>query len=214
MNSVRLIFLLCALSSTLLGASLRDDFVVVFIDAASEAKFGAFPLDRSLLAKAIRQTGHLRAKGVVLKFFLDQPREESSDLSLANALTNVPVQLQARINNAEAHPNPLPDRFTLPQVKAQTEITGQSGWIPLPTFIANANDVGFVDFSSATEVPLLETYQSRTVKSLALCCIELAIGNPVVIAPDGRMKFGVNELRVDSRNCVTARLPVKDDLAI
>jgi hypothetical protein len=61
--------------------------------------------------------------------------------------------------------------------------------------------------------PLLETYQSRTVKSLALCCIELATGNPVVIAQDGRMKFGVNELRVDSRNCVTAKLPVKDDLA-
>src|SRR6185295_9183432 len=117
---------------------------MVFIDAASEAKFGAFPLDRSLLARAIRQAGDLRAKGVVLKFFLDQPREEASDLSLANALTNVPVQLQARIEDAEAHPNPLPDRFTLPGVKVQTAVSGRSGWIPLPMLIANANDVGFV----------------------------------------------------------------------
>ena len=213
MNSIRLAFLFCTLSSMLLGASFRDDFAVVFIDSASEAKFGAFPLDRSLLAKAIRQAGDLRAKGVVLKFFLDQRREEAGDLSLANAMTNVPVQLEARIDDAEAHPNPLPDRFTLAGIKVQTAISGRSGWIPLSMFAANANDVGFVDFSSATEVPLLEVYQSRTVKSLAVCCIELATGNSVVIAPDGRMKFGLNELRVDSRNCVTAKLPVKDDLA-
>ena len=155
MNSIRLIFLLCTLSSTLLGASFRDDFVMVFIDAASEAKFGAFPLDRSLLERAIRQAGDPRAKGVVLKFFLDQPREEARDLSLAKALTNVPVQLEARIDESQAQQNPLPERFTLPGIKDQTAISGRSGWIPLPMFVANANDVGFVDFSSATQVPLL-----------------------------------------------------------
>lgn len=41
----RLVFLFCMLSNTVLGASFRDDFAVVFIDAASEAKFGPFPFD-------------------------------------------------------------------------------------------------------------------------------------------------------------------------
>ena len=40
-------------------------------------------------------------------------------------------------------------------------------------FCAHAKDVGFVDFDSA-QVPLLETYQPRTVKSLVVCAIELA----------------------------------------
>ncbi len=127
-------------------------------------------------------------------------------------MTNLPVLLQARIDDAEAHPNSLPDRFTLPDVKAQTAISGRSGWIPVPRFMASARDVGFVDFASM-RVPLLETYQSRTVKSLVVCCIELAVGKASVIGPNGSMKFGTNELRLDARSCATAALPAKDDLA-
>jgi hypothetical protein len=211
-NSKRLAFLVCMLSSTLLGASFRDDFAVVFIDAASEAKYGAFPWDRSLLARAIRQAGDFGAKGVVMKFFFDQPSGEAGDSSFAAALTNLPVLLQARLDDTEAHPNPLPDRFTLPTVRAQTGIFGRSGWIPILRFIANARDVGFVDFNS-TQVPLLEAYQSRTVKSLVVCCIELATGKSAVTGPDGNMKFGTNELRLDAQCCVTAKLPAKNDLA-
>jgi len=207
-----LAFLLFMLSSTVLGASFRDDFAVVFIDAASEAKFGPFPFDRSIEAKAIRQAGELGAKGVVMKFFFDQPKEPAGDLSFAAALTNLPVLLQASLDDSEPHPNPLPGRFTVPGVRAQTQISGQSGIIPLPMFSANARDVGFVDFGS-TQVPLLETYQSQTVKSLVVCCIELATGTQAVIAPDGRMMFGASGLRMDGRNCVTAKLPAKDDLA-
>jgi CHASE2 domain-containing sensor protein len=207
-----LALLICLLSNTLLGASFRDDFAVVFVDAASEAKFGPFPFDRSLEAKAIRQAGDLGAKGVVMKFFFDQPKSQAGDLLLASALTNLPVLLQACLDDTESHPNPLPDRFTLEGVKAQTAISGQSGLIPLPMFITNALDVGFVDFAS-TRVPLLETYQSRTVKSLVLCSIELATGRRAVLGPDGRMKFGEQVLRVDGSNCVTATMPAKDDLA-
>jgi hypothetical protein len=210
--STRLAVLLCMLSTSLHGASFRDDFAVVFIDAASEARYGAFPFDRSLVAQAIRQAADLGAKGVVLKFFFDQPKAEAGDSLLAAALTNLPVLLQARIDDTEPHPNPLPDRFTLPEVKAQTVISGRSGWLPIPRFIANARDVGFVDFAS-TQVPRLETYQSRTVKSLVVCCIELATDKSAVMGPNGTMKFGTNELRLDARNCVTARLPAKDDLA-
>src|SRR5687767_4189271 len=54
------IFLL-AHATALRGASFHDDFAVVFIDAASEAKLGQFPLNRSVLAKGIRQAGNLGA---------------------------------------------------------------------------------------------------------------------------------------------------------
>ena len=67
-------------------------------------------------------------------------------------------------------------------MKARTQVSGQAGWIPLPRFCEKAAGVGFVDFST-TVVPLLETYQSRTVKSLTVCCIELATGKQAIIEP-------------------------------
>ena len=212
LKSARITFLLCTLSSTLTAASFRDDFAVVMIDAATEAKFGAFPLERSFLARGIRKAAALGGNAVVIKFFLDLPRDPTSDLALSSALTNVPVLLQARIDDTEAHPNPFPDRFNFPGVNLQTEMSGRSGWIPLPIFAAKAKDIGFVD-SSSTRVPLLETYQSRTVKSLIVCCIEQATGRPARIASNSSMKFGASRLQMDSHNCVTANLPPKDDLA-
>jgi hypothetical protein len=211
-GSLILALLLGMLGSVGFGGSFNDDFAAVFIDAASEAELGAFPLDRSFLAKAVRQAADQGAKGVVLKFFFDQPREEAGDAALALALTNLPVLLQARIDDSEANPHALPARFTLPGIKVQTAISGTSGWIPLPRLSANARDVGFVDFDTA-RVPLLETYQSRTVKSLVVCCIELATDKPAVITPSGKMKFGAGELKLDDNHCMTTKLPEKDELA-
>ncbi len=207
----RFMLLLSLLSDTLLGASFHDDFAVVFIDAAAEAKYGAFPFDRAIEAKAIREAASLGAKGVVMKFFFDQPKDAAGDLALAAAMTNLPVVMQACVDDSEAHPNPLLARFTIPSVRSLTQISGERGWIPLPMFSANARDVGFVDFDSL-RVPLLETYQSNTVKSLVVCCIELAKGNRATISPEGKMKFGTNSLQADGQYCV-AKLPAKDDLA-
>src|ERR1035437_7082422 len=162
MNIISIALLLCTLCTTMFGASFRDDFAVVFIDTASEAKYGTFPLDRSLLARAIQRASDLHARGVVLKFFFDLPKTEASDFSLAQAMTNTPIVLQARIDDTETHPNPLPARFTLEGMQSQTQASGRSGWIPLPRFVANAHDVGFVDFSS-TQVPLLESYQDHKI---------------------------------------------------
>jgi len=200
-----------ALTLAMKGASFRDDFAVVFIDAATEAQLGQFPLDRSILAKGIRQAANLGAKGVVLKLFLDQPKNEVGDLLLEQAMTTTPVLLQARMDDMEARPNSFPARFALPSLEAQAQVSGKSGWIPLTRFSDHAAGIGFVDFSTAV-VPLLETYQSQTVKSLAVCCIELATGTQASIEPGKRLKFGAQELRVDERNCVTVRLPTEDNL--
>jgi CHASE2 domain-containing sensor protein len=53
------------------GSSFEKDFAVVFIDAATEANYGPIPLDRALLARALERLAVARARGVVLKFFLD-----------------------------------------------------------------------------------------------------------------------------------------------
>jgi hypothetical protein len=212
MKTIFIAFLFCTLCTTIFGASFRDDFAVVFIDNASEAKYGKFPLDRSVIARAIRKASNLHARGVVLKFFFDLPKPGASDSAFAEALTNLPVVLQARIDNTTVQPNPLPARFTLIGMKSQTAISGRSGWIPIPKFTANAYDVGFVDFSS-TNVPLLESYQDHTVKSLVLCCIELATGNRAVIEPGQKVKFGKCALQLNASNYVQAKLPIKDNLA-
>src|ERR1700744_5617891 len=121
MRLILITVLLGTLGTTLWGASFQDDFAVVFIDAASEAKYGTFPLDRPLLARAIQKAGELQARGVVLKFFFDLPKGEAGDNALAQSLTNLPVVLQARMDNTTTNPNPLPARFTLTGVAAQTE---------------------------------------------------------------------------------------------
>lgn len=123
----------------------------------------------------------------------------------------MPVVLQARIDDSQLQPNVLPNRFTFPRAKARTQVSGQAGWIPLARLSEKAAGVGFVDFST-TVVPLLETYQSQTVKSLIVCCIELTTGKQAVIEPSQRLRFGMHELPVDAHNCVSVKLPAKDDL--
>jgi hypothetical protein len=205
------ICLIALLPCGLLAAAFEDDFIVVFIDAQTEAKYGAFPLDRGLIADAIDELAAAKAKGVVLKFFYDQPKDAASDGRLAKSLTKLPVALQARLDETEAKPNPLPVRFTLPTINAETAVSGLSGWIPLPLLAGQAKAIGFVDFSSAT-VPMLETYQGQTVKSLILCSIELATGKPASITPGKSLSFGEQSLRLDSKNQITAKLPKTDAL--
>jgi len=204
--------LVALLPCGLLAAAFEDDFVVVFIDAQTEAKYGAFPLDRGLIADALDELAAAKVKGVVLKFFYDQPKDAASDRRLAKSLTKLPVALQARLDDTEAKPNPLPARFTFPQLKAETAVSGQSGWLPLPLLADQAASIGFVDIASPANVPLLETYQGQTVKSLVVCAIELATGKPAVITPGKSLSFGEQRLILDGKNQTTAKLPETDVL--
>jgi hypothetical protein len=63
------------------------DFAVVFATESTEARFGRIPLDRALIAKAIESAARHVAKGVVVKFFLDQPRTTEGDNQLAREHT-------------------------------------------------------------------------------------------------------------------------------
>ena len=60
-------------------------FVPIFIDARSDARLGPFPYDRAVYANALMAFEKLGAKGVVLKFFIDQPKGNGDD-ALAMAM--------------------------------------------------------------------------------------------------------------------------------
>lgn len=202
---------LALLSPSVVAGTFDDDFVVVFIDAQSEVKYGAFPFDRKWTAEAIDVLAEAKAKAVVLKFFYDRPSDTASDQRLAKSFTRLPVALQARLDDTESKPNSLPDRFTLPALKTETAVSGRSGWIPLPLLSKQAKAIGFVD-SASTTVPILETYQGQTVKSLVLCSIELALGKSAVIEPGQKITIGPKTWKLDTKNLSTGNLPKADDL--
>jgi hypothetical protein len=124
----------------------------------------------------------------------------------------LPVVLQARIDEAEGTATALPARFAVSLGGASTAISGERGWLPLPRFAEKAYDIGFVDFVPP-HVQLLETYQRRTVKSLLLCAIELAIGKRAQIAPGREIRFGQAVIRVDGQNQIPIAIKPGDSFA-
>ena len=170
---------------TLPGCGLEESvFVPIFIDARTEAKLGSFPYDRAVSADALIAFEKLGAKGVVLKFFIDQPKGKGDD-ALALAMTKLPVILQARCDDTEAKPNPLDARFSAPATAQMNfAVTCTAGWIPLPILQKNAANVCFADQVVVDAATILERYQNRAVKSLYVCALELA-GKPVPVADAG-----------------------------
>ncbi|MGV3755761.1 MAG: hypothetical protein ACO1QS_10305, partial [Verrucomicrobiota bacterium] len=90
-------------------------------------------------------------------------------------------------------------------------VSGRSGWIPLPLFSEQAKAIGFVD-SASTTVPMLETYQGRTVKSLVLCSMEMVPGQSAVIEPGKKISIGQKTWKLDTKNRLAGNLPKADDL--
>jgi CHASE2 domain-containing sensor protein len=212
MRFIILALLLLPVPMAAFGGDFERDFTVVFITQATEAKYGRFPLDRSLLAQAIEQAAEAGAKGVILKFFLDQARTVEGDRRLASALSRVPVLLQARFDDSEKKPNPLDARFTLPGASFKTAVSGSGAWIPLPEFSRYAHDICFVDFS-ASPAPIVEMYQNKAVKSLLACATELAMGRKAVIRPAKDISIADRTAVLDSLNRVRIILPQEKSLA-
>ncbi len=201
---IGLIFMLVTAPATAWCASFDEDFSVVFIDAKTEAKFGAIPLNRGVLADGIDAIANAGAKAIVVKFFLDQPKDEQSDKRLASALSRIPTVLQASLDKTEGGSNPLDSRFSLTG-SFNVAASGTRGWIPAPQFAKHAVDVGFVDFNS-TLVPMVEQYRSNIVKSLVLCAIERAVGRKAVFNTERQIQVGSHIIKVDGKHQVSARL--------
>jgi hypothetical protein len=82
---------------------------------------------------------------------------------------------------------------------------GNSGWIPSPRFTTTAHEICFVDYQGFP-VSLLETYGGKTVKSLFLCSIELAIGKKAIIQPGRKAVVGSIILNLDPLNQTSVAL--------
>jgi hypothetical protein len=200
-------------ASTEPARELDSPFVVVFIDAKTEKALGPFPYDRSVLAKAIDKAAASGAKGVVLKFFIDKPRTEQGDRALVQSMKGMKVVLQARLDDEEPKPNPLPEQFRLPGsiATAGNPLSGKSGWIPLRPLSAAAYDVGFIDYRVIDRMPLVERYGESLVKSLYLCCLELALGQRAEVIPGKSVRLGGKTVTLDARSEVGIEYPAKDE---
>lgn len=196
-------------------SSFDERFAVVFIDAQTEAQYGGFPLDRKYIAQAVEALAQRRAKGAVLKFFFDLPREGDGDARLAQAMGKLPVLLEARIDDTQAQPNPFPGTFWMSGVlpSAVRAFSGESGWIPLASLSAKARDVGFVDLPEPGWVPMVEKYQGKVVKSLHLCALELAFDTTAKLAPGRSLTLAGKTIELDADNRVQIRFPAADKLS-
>jgi hypothetical protein len=171
------------------------------IDEASEKRLGGFPVDRAIVADVVERLAGAGVKGVVLKFFYDLPSKPASDAVLAKALTRTKVLLQAKLDDDEAMPNRLPDRFWFDAPPGNVAVGGLSGWIPLPMLSANAHDVGFVDVRTPDKVPAYERFLDRNVKSLTVATLQLAMDDATMrVRPGDYISFGSKKIRVDAEN--------------
>jgi hypothetical protein len=208
-----LFLILAGLASLSTAKEFVNDFAVVLASEKTEARFGKLPLDRAVLARAIENAARGGAKGVVVKFFLDRPKDKAGDVRLAQSMSLVPIILQARMDDAEQNPNILPERFTVSGNGLASSVQGRSGWIPLPAFSATSRDICVVDFS-ASPVPLIETYKGSAVKSLLICAAELAAGAKMNLVPGDRVTVGSMTTRVDKLNQAHVKYPSENDLAV
>jgi CHASE2 domain-containing sensor protein len=207
------LFLYCCLATFSLQA-VENRFAVILIDSETEREYGEFPLDRRLIAQGLEVVADMQAKGVVLKFFFDLPREPESDAALSRAIGKVPTILQARIDDSQVEPNPLPERFFFRDASFERFhlFSGESGWIPLNIFSAKARDIGFVDLPAPGQTDIVERYNGKTVRSLALCSLELAFDSRASILGGKSLRLGKRVIPLDSENRVPIRFPSTNQL--
>jgi hypothetical protein len=195
--------------------SATHPFELVLIDAASEKQLGGFPVDRKLVAQAVTALKAAGAKGVVLKFFYDQPAKlPESDKALADAISSTKTLLQARIDEAEFGPNPLPSRFAMDKTEGnlKTPLAGDNGWIPMPQFANAAHDIGFVDITTPERVPMVESYKSTPVNSLTLAALELATDETGQIENGSKLTLGTKSVALTADNQVALKLSTNEKL--
>jgi hypothetical protein len=183
------------------------------IDKKTETALGPFPYDHAVLARAVRRSTELGARGVVLKFFLSISRSESGDRELAEAMKALPALLEAGYNQPSPGPDKLPDKFFWGNVSTgHVKAHAASRWgMPLPELSAAAYDIGFVDYFEQERMPILELYGDHYVKSLTLAVLELAFNKKAQITPGESLKIGEKEIALDRYSQAAIDFPKKDD---
>lgn len=154
----------------------ESPFVVIMYDVKTENVMGDFPPKRTVWANTIDKVKSLNAKAVVLKFFYDLPKEE--DKYLQKSISTIPTFLQACINKVEPSNNVLNSKYEIKVDKDYTQIiSGDMGWLPTKEIAQNAYDIGFVDLNDINEIPIIEKYSGKYVKSLYFCILQYVLPN-------------------------------------
>jgi CHASE2 domain-containing sensor protein len=195
--------------TSLAYAQSKPPFELVLINHATEKQRDAFSIDRKQLAQGITILKNAGVAGVVLQLYCDQPdKNAGADQVLAEAIGSIKTVLQARMDDAEFGENPLPDKFVTTNVKGnyKTDLTGNSGWIPLPSFAKTAHDIGFIDIETPDKIPMVMKYKDQNVNSLTLAAIELALGDTAEIDSGNRVTVGGKSISLTSDNQVAVRL--------
>ncbi len=194
--------------------ALSAPFTFLVIDSETERLYGSIPLDRALLAKAINRLNEANAKGIVIKFFFDLPRNEASDQLLEESLCHSNVALQACFNEKEGTTAALDNRFIVAIKPPEHCLSGKTGLIPLERFSKCARSIGFVEVDSDSSVPLMESYQGNTVKSLSLCALEMATGRTATFSQPGEIRLGNRKLSINDRGMHSINLQTTNRLIV
>jgi len=211
-----LVFALWVIVASRALAADANPFSFIMIDAKSQQALGEFPFDRAVLAKAVDQAAAMKARAVVLNFYLDKPKSEAGDRALAISMMKLPVVLVACVPpDAEkaGEPNPLPHRFVLLRIgKSQPKaIGGNKGWIPLPDLSERAADVAFANGTDdITRIPMIEAYQTAYVKTFWTVCLELAFNDGALVTPGRDISINNKSLELDDHSIGSIEFPQSD----
>jgi hypothetical protein len=206
----KVIFIICTfISSCFLFC--ESPFAFVMYDAQSEMIIGKFPPERDVYANLVLKLKENEAKAIVFKYFFDLPKNTIKDQVFADSLKELPVFLQARIDNSEKKPNDLLNKYySSDLLKSKNVITGNSGWIPISTISFNAYDLGFVDIRNPSYIPLFEKYKGHYVKSLWYSIIKYIF--PDVKIENGSLINGNRKINSNDFGEVKIEYPLNDSL--
>lgn len=193
-------------------------FRLVVVDTKSEAKLGPFPYDREVYARGVRAVLAAGAKGVVLKYFLDQAKTPAGDKALADAIAAAPVIVQASLQSDGTTreitaPSGLGNLATF-----HPRLSGDKAWLPLETFATAARGIGFVDVPDAktpARIALVEAFNGKPQASLHLHALRLA--DPTVMIEGGALKSGAKQIALDDRGELAldaSKLAVMESLSL
>ena len=119
--------MLLRLSPTLLGSA-RESVVLLAIDDETVSRYGPLPLNRAVVAEALKRIASAEPKVLAVDVLLSEKTREADDVSLADALSRFPKVVLATALEA-------------------TEESKQPRWItPLPEFQNRAFALGHVHF--------------------------------------------------------------------
>lgn len=170
----KLVFILITIFNVIAYVHAESPFIVIMYDSLTEKEIGAFPPNRKIWSETVNILKEYDAKAIVLKFFFDIPKPE--DELLSKSISAIPTFLQACINDNEPSINQLDSRFAIkPDKVYRNIISGKQGWIPSFVISKNAYDIGFVDIRDANEIPIIEKYNGKYVKSLYFSVLQYSL---------------------------------------